>query len=319
MRVDRRLLGWGVFFLVAGAVALAVRAGALRAEQVGQVWRLWPLLLIGLGIAIILGRTAIGWVGGIIVAAFFGLLVGSVLSGGLGGATCGFNVTDTSPGDGAEATVGGDLTEGSTVELTFDCGRLNVATAPGAAWALTYRQDRVPRVDQAPAQLRVSPPQGNLLGQGSNWRVTMPTEPTLALDVIANGAATELHLANARLARFGGQFNAGSFLVDLSGATLGGLDVRVNAGSGSLSLPAASFSGRIDVNAGSLNLCAPQAGGLRIVANGALSNTDFSASGLVRSDSSWESPGYAGAATKTDLTVNANAASLTLRRDGGCS
>ena len=68
-------------------------------------------------------------------------------------------------------------------------------------------------------------------------------------------------------------------------------------------------------------LCAGamRGGGLRIVANGALSNTDFSASGLVRSDSSWESPGYAGAATKTDLTVNANAASLTLRRDGGCS
>jgi hypothetical protein len=73
------------------------------------------------------------------------------------------------------------------------------------------------------------------------------------------------------------------------------------------------------VNAGSLDVCAPEGSGLRILANGALSSTDFSASGLVRSGSTWESPDYATAETKIDLTVNANAASVTLRREGGCS
>jgi LiaI-LiaF-like transmembrane region len=319
MRIDRRFLGWGVFFIVAGGVALAVRGGYLSTDQIGQVWRLWPLLLVGLGVAIILGRTSFGWIGGLLLAATFGLLAGSAISGGFAGTTCGFNSGGGTSGGGAEATIGGELAEAATVELTFDCGQLNLATGPGSAWSLTYRQDRVPRLDQSPQRLHVSAPEDSVFGQGSNWRMTLPIERTVALDVVANGASAELNLANARLSRFSGVFNAGSFGVDLSGAALGGLDVRANAGSGTLTLPAGTFSGRIDVNAGSLNVCAPAGTGLRIVANGALSSTDFSSSGLVQSGSTWESPGYAAAATKIDLTLSANAASVTLGRDGGCS
>lgn len=57
MRVDRRFLGWGVFFILLGAVPLVVRAGYLTQAQVAGSWSLWPLILIGIGVGILLSRT----------------------------------------------------------------------------------------------------------------------------------------------------------------------------------------------------------------------------------------------------------------------
>jgi hypothetical protein len=167
--------------------------------------------------------------------------------------------------------------------------------------------------------VKLSPANGSIFGASSDWRLTLPAKRTLALQVEANAGSADLVLTKARLSHFTGTFNAGSFRLDLTGGTLGGIDLRMNAGSGTAILPAATFSGRIDVNAGSLTLCAPGATGLRITSNGTLSSNDFASSGMVLTGSTWESSGYAAAGTKIDLTVNANAASVTLRRDGGCS
>ena len=317
MHVDRRFLGWGIFFIVAGALPLAVQGGYLPSGAASQVWRLWPLILVGLGIGIILGRTALGGLGGLIMAATFGLLVGGALAGGFDRIGCGFDRNDGSA-SGPGTTVGGELADGATVELDFNCGELDLDTAANTLWSLTYREDPGPRVEQSPERLRVASPEGGFFGRGSSWEVTLPTGRTLSLSVEANAASVHLGLTDAQLARFSGAFNAGSFVIDLSGARLGGLDVRLNAGSGSLTLPSASFDGRIDVNAGSLELCAPADAGLRITTSGALSSTDFTGSDLVLSGSTWESPGFATAAMRIELTLNANAASVNLRRDGGC-
>ena len=256
MHVDRRFLGWGVFFILAGALPLAVRSGYLPPDVAAQLWRLWPLILVGLGIGIILGRTALGWLGGLIVAATFGLLVGGALASGFDRVGCGFGAGDRLTGSPG-TTVGGELADGATVELEFDCGPLNVETATGRRWSLTYREDPGPRIEPSLERLRVAGPDGGFFGRGSSWDLTLPTGGTLSLSVEANAASVRLALTDAQLTRFAGAFNAGSFEIDLSGARLGDLDLRLNAGSGSVTLPSASFDGRIDVNAGSLELCAP--------------------------------------------------------------
>ena len=84
--------GWGVFLILAGAVPLGVRAGYLDADQVGRLWSLWPLILIGIGVGLILRRTRLAFLGGLIVAATFGLMVGGLLSvgsTGFAGGNCG--------------------------------------------------------------------------------------------------------------------------------------------------------------------------------------------------------------------------------------
>ena len=86
MHVRRGALGWGVFLILAGAIPLAVRAGILSEAQVSDLWTLWPMILIGLGIGLLLARTRVAFLGGLIVAATFGIMVGGLLSVGLGGA-----------------------------------------------------------------------------------------------------------------------------------------------------------------------------------------------------------------------------------------
>lgn len=313
MRLDRRFLGWGVFFIVAGGLALAVRSGYLPADTAGQLWRLWPLVLIGLGVGILLGRTAAAWLGGLIVAATFGLIVGGALAGGLDRVGC----SGTASGSGT--TVSGQLNDGGTVSLESACGPITVTSAPGSGWTLTYRGDPAPTVEQAPDRLHVASPAGTLLRQ-SAWDLVVPADPTLGLDVTASAGSARLTLPGAHLSRFDGTFNAGTFDVDLSTATVGGLAMSLNAGTTTLRLPDAALSGNVSVNAGSLHVCAAPQTGLRIRMGGALSSTDFSGQGLVKAaDGTWQTEGVDTASSVVQLTIDANAASVTVRRDGGCS
>src|SRR6476469_6062668 len=84
MHIRRGYLGWGVFLILAGAVPLALRSGYLSEDQVGRMWTLWPLILVGIGVGLTLSRTRFDFLGGVIVAATFALMVGGLLSSGLG-------------------------------------------------------------------------------------------------------------------------------------------------------------------------------------------------------------------------------------------
>lgn len=76
MRIDRDLFGWGVFFAVAGSLALAIQEG-LVADRAW--WSFWPLILVGVGVGLIMRRTALEPLGGVPVGATFGLMVGGSL------------------------------------------------------------------------------------------------------------------------------------------------------------------------------------------------------------------------------------------------
>lgn len=62
--LDRRLLGWGLFFILVGAIPLATRAGLIDPELVSRWPSLWPLLLVAWGLGLLLRRTPVEWIGG---------------------------------------------------------------------------------------------------------------------------------------------------------------------------------------------------------------------------------------------------------------
>ena len=111
---DRRLLGWGLFFVLLGAVPLAVQSGAIPRETVAQSWRLWPLILIGGGIGVLLQGTRAAVVGGLVVALTFGIIGGSVLAGGIdiGAVGCGGG-----PPSGTTFENGGNLDAQASVDI----------------------------------------------------------------------------------------------------------------------------------------------------------------------------------------------------------
>lgn len=324
MRIEPRLLNWGVFFILLGAIPLAVTQGLIPDDAVDGWWRFWPLILIGLGVGLLLRRTAFHFLGGLLVAATFGLMFGSLLAGGVAGQfPLGFSCSSSRSGT-AFATQAGTLGTSGSVSLEMSCGDLTVSPVAGSAWnvAGTSPDGRTPRLESTPDRLAVRAPEGSWFGsfgnEGSTWRVGLPTDPVLDLSTTLNAGTSNLTLAGTHLDDYSGTTNAGKTTIDLSGAALSRLSYTVNAGSTLITLPMASVSGSVTVNAGSLGLCVAPGTGVKIDSSSLLASNNYAARGLVQTGSTWTSPGYATAQTKVDLSITANAGSVELDPTGGC-
>lgn len=322
MRVNRSLLGWGVFLVLLGVVPLAVRQGAIDESVVAGAWQLWPLFLVGGGIGLVLRGTRLELVGGLVIAVTLGLIGGSIIATGLripslGG--CGI-------GDGAGtpfATQRGTLAASARVELDLNCGSVDVRTAPGDAWLLEGSDDdgEGPDVSASADRLRIASRDrdGFSFGDADEWRVQLPTGPELRLDLTINAGAATLALPGARVPDVSATVNAGSMELDLGGAAVGRLTASVNAGSMAITLPAQTLSGSLSANAGSIELCVPDGVGIRLRTEENLTASyDVERAGLIRVGNAWESPGYASAAATVDLSASANAGSVSLNPEDGC-
>src|SRR3954467_15332263 len=141
MHIRRGALDWGVFLILAGAVPLAVRGGYLNAEQVGRLWTLWPLIVVGIGLGLILRRTQFDFLGALLIAATFGLMIGGLVGGGVGGFPAQGCGSDS--GGVAFPTRDGSIAEGpGYVDLRIDCGDLTLGVASGTAWTIAGKDAR---------------------------------------------------------------------------------------------------------------------------------------------------------------------------------
>jgi hypothetical protein len=325
MRINRGLLGWGVFFLFVGAVPLAVRAGYVTEAQIGRIGSLWPLILIGIGVGILLARTRLAFLGGLLVAATFGVIVGGVLSGGVEG----FAGGGCGPGTAATTFPSEDGrfdTTTASIELEFSCGTLAL-DSDGESWRVEGEDANGigPRIDADAESLSVSAndrdggPFG-VLAEREAWRITLPDTVGLEITVDLNAGNTTIDLAGASVETIDLGLNAGSATLDLASVEeLGFVNVELNAGAVNVLLPNQSVNGSIEVNAGSVNLCTPDSAGLRFNTEGSnLSSYDFEDQGLVKSGSTWETPGFADASVRIELDTQTNAGSFSLNPEDGC-
>jgi hypothetical protein len=326
MHIRRGALDWGVFLILAGAVPLAVRGGYLTAEQVGRLWTLWPLIVVGIGVGLILRRTQFDFLGGLLIAATFGLMIGGLVSGGVGGfpaQACG-----SDSGGVAFPTRDGSIAEGAgNVDLRIDCGNLTLGVAPGTAWTIAGKDagGDGPTVTSGPSTLAMKSNDRGRHGFGpfttrESWNVTLPDAPNLDLSVHVNAGSATGDLGTATLGQTTLELNAGSTTLDLGSVrAIKRLNATLNAGSLSLTLPNLSFDGSIQANAGSVEVCAPAGTGLRLHTDGSnLASFDYSGQGLVQDGPTWTTPGFETAAVKIDLRTQANAGSFALNPEDGC-
>ena len=325
MRIDRAFVGWGLFFILVGAVPLAVQGGGLTQAQVADWWRFWPLILVGVGLGLILRKTPLEGLGGLVVAATFGVMVGSLLAAGVTGF----------PGEfcgQAERAVSfpsqsGALFEDAEVELDLDCGDVTVTTQTGTGWSVEG-EDRTPggpEIRSTEALLVVSSSDGergplDLVGRHTTWRVALPTEPHLGLHAEIDAGSATFDLAGATLDVVDLETNAGSATVDLSSArVVTEILVEVNAGSLGLTLPATSTRGVIEANAASVELCVPAGVAVRLqTTDSVFSSFDYDEKGLLQNGETWSSPDFDTAVQRIDLVTEGNAASFTLNPEEGC-
>lgn len=322
MRVDRGLLGWGLFLILLGGIPLAVQQGWIPSDL--RWWELWPLILVGIGLSILLRFTRFAVLGGLVVAATFGVIAGGILANGIGGVPvvgCAGAYGTSFP----ERT--GQLTgERAEVDLSMGCGDLDVSTAGGSDWRLTGLSEggTPPIVENSATDLRVRMHEGDairaLFQAKSRWEVTLPTGPRLGLSASVNAGSGSFDLAGASLDHLSVTTNAGDSTVDLGQAVADRLSLTVNAGSAKVQLPDGSMTGSVTVNAGSAALCAPPDVALRLTSGDNITGSyDYGQAGLQEvSDNVWQSPDWASATKRIELSTSANAGSISLDPEGGC-
>jgi hypothetical protein len=325
MRVDRRLLGWGLFFILVGAIPLATRFGALDPVVVGRWPLLWPLLLIGWGIGLVLRRTPVEWLGGALVAIVLGVMGGGLLAAGIAGAPistgCGGRPAGT-----AFATQSGAFTGSGRMRVALGCGSLTMRSAFGSDWSVsgTESEGRAPRIEVDDATVSIDAgDRGSFFGNAgrTDWTVEVPTDPLVDLEIAINAGEgsiepNEAHLGSVRLA-----VNAGSAHLLLGGVeALGDVSASVNLGSAVINLPPGNHSASVSLNAGSLEICMAPGAPMRVSWSGALGSNGLDAAGLTRVDpNTWESPGLDRSSPHLELQVSANAGSFSLDLDGTCA
>jgi len=329
VRIHRDLAGWGVFFIVAGGLPLAVQTGLLEPAVLDRWWSFWPLILVGIGLGLIFTRTPLEMVGGLMVSGTFGLLAAGILTSGFGG------IGDLQTGVcGSGADGGGTPFQARTgsfeshasVSVEVSCGTVDVATSPGRTWAIQGVGDtgQGPRIEADGESLSIAPPDGDFggfLDERDRWEVSLPTEPRLDLFLSVDAGSVVADMLGARLGVLDVELNAGQATVILrDAAEVGGIEASLNAGSLGLYLPSVSTSGTIEANAGSIKLCAPPGVALRLHTDeNVLASYDFGSAGLVQVGDRWESPGYDTAVTRIELRIEANVGSFRLNPEEGCS
>jgi len=317
VRVRRGLLFWGLFFIPLGGVSLLVRAGALDPDLVAQAWRLWPLLLVALGLTLILGRSRAGILGTIVAGLALGTVAGGALAAGtpwignVGGCGTASSATDQRTEDS------GTFAGPASVALDMNCGSLDVSMTTGNDWHLIadYR-DVPPRVEQSVDSLAVHTP--DVFGDRRQaWQVELPSDQTSDVAITANATTGTIRLAGATLATLKAGLNAGDLRIDTSEGRVSTVDVSVNAGRLRIRTDG-DLHGNLSANAGSLELCAPPDAALRIKVEEQLTfGHNLDDRGLTRTGDIWTRDGSPGGGL-VDLAIQGNAANLTLDPDGGC-
>ena len=316
MHIDRRLLGWGFVFILAGAIPLATGAGLLDHQVVAQWPLLWPVLLIAWGAGLLLRRSTLDWVGGAVAVVTVGAMAGGALTAGFGAipaaSGCG--------GDGPSsvfASQTGQLTTDAHVNIEFNCGTFRVGAADGNAWTVagSDQKGQGPAVLAGPSSLSVRPRSTyglfDAVGR-STWNIAVPRAQRLALGVTLNAGEGTVDLTGAMVSSASLTLNAGDLTVDLArSAQAGDMSMTVNAGSATLSLPGGNRSASFSLNAGSLRVCVPVGTALRVDWSSALGSNNFGSNGLVKvDDDTWTSPSFDPTQAHSELHVSANAGSF---------
>jgi hypothetical protein len=345
MRIDRSLLNWGVFLVALGGIPLAVDQGWLGSDIARDLGRLWPLILVGIGLGLILRWTRMAWFGGALVAATFGVIFGAaavairnddfasiqgiipaIATGGCAGVQIG---GDTTTQDGLATTDTFDL------DLTLSCGELEVSRSGGAAWSLVARHgpDEAPQVettdrDGAVAAVRLAQDGTEdfiFLGRPSRsaWDVQVPAEAAVRVGATFNAASGVVDTGAGPVSRLSATLNASDVDFDLSAATTpepASLDLTLNAGDSRLTLPDGDLGGSITLNASSLVVCVPAEAALRVEISSVLGSDDLGRSGLDDEGSGrWATADYATATERVSLSITSTVSSVSLERPEACS
>ena len=319
MRVNRRLLYWGVVLLAIGGVLVAAELTAVDTSTLADIIRLWPIAIVAIGVSLIARRTRFALPALLAAALIPGLVVGAAFAVAPRFADyCG-------AGDGTAsiASQHGTFDGPATVSIRGGCGVLRVSTAPGSSWSVktATTSTRTSSIHATSTSLAVDATSRGMawLDPGRDvWDVTVPQAELSDVAVVVTTGDGRANLSGAQIGDLAVTANAGRLVVDASqAASLRDLEGVVNVGAMTLSLPATSdIDGSLKVGAGKLDLCTAPGLGLRVTSQDTGGNV--SVGGLDQVGGVWQSPDYDTAAHKANLDIRVTFGAVDINPIGGC-
>jgi hypothetical protein len=319
MKYHRGLLFWGIALVTGGAVALAAQQGYIDQDALVGAWRLWPLILVVIGVSILASRTPFALIGTIVAALVVGAAAGALIAVGPGVAACGGS--DPSHLVTEQGTFG----DGAQVSLDFNCGTLEVGTTEGDQWTVASgRRDGNPaRITADSRRLHVESSQRDGWWERGrqHWTVGLPTATTYELEITPNAADATIDLGGGTFTSVTLSPNASSVRLILSDARVDNLDLSLNAGSAVVLIGAgSSMDATMSVNAGSIEVCTADGVALSVKTDANITfSHNLDESGLQHVGDTWSTAGYADAHDRVQIELDGNAASFALNPEGGCS
>jgi hypothetical protein len=281
------LIGLGIVFLLSNL-------GVVDWEAFGNLVRLWPLLLVALGLDLLLGR---GVLGGLVTF----LIVAVVLAGI---AVSVFYFGGPWQGPLVEEPISQSL-EGASraeVELAFGAGRLEVGASsdPTALVegriAIVKNEDLRRSFSSSGGTARFTlKTQSHFTGRARDRVWTLRLNPTVPLSLkIATGV--------------------GEADLDLGGLRLTDFELQGGVGNAHILLPAhGRSSGRISGGVGKVRVTVPAGLGVRIEVRGGLGAVD-TPSDYAREDHVYTSPDYETNESRVDLEIRGGIGNVTIER-----
>jgi hypothetical protein len=282
-----------MLLIALGIVLLLQTTGVISWRVWPYLWRLWPVIIVAIGLNWLLGRRA-PWLAG--------LLVGVLLLGALGVA-----FALAARGQGTVVTT---LTEPLADLRTLDA---RVSFGPGdlAVKALPVGS---PNVAEGRFETSGQAARATLRRSGDSGELRL--EPTSRM-WFGSAPNAKWDLALARAPRLTLKLNVGAANVSLDLRELQVSDLELDAGAAhiNVTLPAGASRTTVKIKAGAadISLAVPEGVAARITHGSGLSSVDVDTSRFPRTNGSYASPGFEGAANRVSIDLRLGAASVKVR------
>lgn len=264
----------------------------------GNIWRLWPLILIAFGLEILVGRKST--VGALLIAGLLLVALATALAvwawKPYAGQTITTETISRSLQGAREANVSLDFGAGTFTlgDLSDSSDLISGSIERGAGETIT--QDFYTSGDTAFLTIKSK----------SEWVIPF-------WDDAQWHRSWDLNLNRSVPVDLSINTGVGEATLDLEKLNLTNFDLNTGAGNTDVTMPAnGNFNASIDAGVGNLTLTIPEGMAARIQIDSGLGNTDVAGEYTHKGDL-YESPGYDEAANRIDLDIDGGVGNITIR------